>query len=331
MKQYAKAVLWLLIFAAGLVGMDRMMRRDDGKIRYDVFFEDQAGFDMLLLGNSHMLDGVYPIELWRDHGIVSFNVGNTGEPIGNTYWTLRLLMEHHKPQVALIDVSYIDRTESMHTFAHDFLDQLPLSVEKIRAVYELFPEGKRQEFLFPLTLYHSRWEEYISGKPELYMNVHPCMFGAELRVGRHAPDPYERTQALSAQPPAGEPWLRRLIEMCQQEGIEPVLVAIPFPATQETQQGINSVQVVADEYGVSFLNLFDVPGLVDFETDCYDAGSHLNPDGATKVTAYVGCWLAENCELPDRRTDPDYAHWNAALEEYKKLRSDTWSSMSTID
>lgn len=331
MKQYAKAVLWLLVLIAGLVGMDRVMRRDDGKIRYDVYFEDQAGFDALLLGNSHMLDGIYPIEMWRDHGIVSFNVGNTGEPINNTYWTLRLLMKHQKPKVAVIDVSYAERTWGNHTFAHDFLDQVPLSAEKVRAVYSLFPEGKRQEFLFPLTLYHSRWEEFITGKPELYMNVYPCMFGAELRVGRQTPDPFERTQEIAEKPSSGEPWLRKLIEMCMEEGVEPVLVVVPFPASKESQEQINRVQLVADEYGVSFLNLFDVPGLVDFETDCYDPGSHLNPDGATKVTAYVGRWLAENCDLPDRRTDPRYAHWNDALEEYKKLRSEMWSSMSLID
>ena len=331
MKQLGKALLWVLIFAAGVLGMDHVMRRDDGKIRYDVFFEDEAGFDLFLLGNSHMLDGVYPIELWRDHGLVSFNFGNTGEPISNTYWTLRLLLEHQKPQAVLIDVSYIDRTTTSHTFAHDFLDQIPLSGEKIRAVYSLFPKGRRQEFLFPLTLYHARWEEYIGGKPELYMNVYPCMFGAELRVGRQAPAPYERTQAVAAEPPEGAPWLRRIIELCREEGILPVLTAVPFPADQQTQEKINYVQLIADEYDVSFLNLFDVPGLVNFETDCYDPASHLNPDGALKVTEYIGRWLAENCDLPDRRSDPRYAHWNLALEACDQLRRELWDDMSLLD
>jgi len=335
MKQLGKALLWVLIFAAGLLGMDRAMRRDDGKIRYDVFFEDQAGFDICLLGNSHVLDGIYPIELWRDHGMTAFNFGNTNEPMTNTYWTLRLMMKYHKPKVAVIDVSYIDRTQeteiARYRFAHDFLDQVPLSMEKIRAVYDLFPKGKRQEFLFQLSLYHSRWEEYIQGKPELYMNVEPCMFGAELRAGRHEPDEYVRTQEIAGEPAQGEQALCSLIELCLSEGITPVLTVVPFPVPQEMQTKINRAQLVADCYGVSFVNLLDVEGLVDFQTDCYDAASHLNPDGATKVTAYLGQWLSENCDLEDHRSDARYAHWDAALKEYKKLRSEKWSSMSTID
>ncbi|MBE5800204.1 MAG: hypothetical protein E7321_09700 [Clostridiales bacterium] len=335
MKQYGRAALWLLVLLVGLVGMDRLMRRDDGKIRYDVFFEDQAGFDVCLLGNSHVLDGIYPIELWRDYGITAFNFGNTNEPMTNTYWTLRLLKGYHKPKVAVIDVSYIDRTQETeiyrYRFAHDFLDQVPLTMEKIRAVYSLFPQGKRQEFLFQLSLYHARWEEYIGGKPELYMNVEPCMFGAELRAGRHEPAEYVRTQEIAAQEAAGEQALCDIIELCLDEGIMPVLTVVPFPATQENQMNINRAQLVARRYGVDFVNLLDVPDLVDFDTDCYDAASHLNPDGATKVTAYLGRWMSENCGLEDHRGDARYAHWDAALEDYRELRREKWSAMSLID
>lgn len=334
MKHFAKAALWLLVFGICLLGMDRAMRRDDGKIRYDVFFENRQDFDVFLLGNSHMLDGVYPIELWRDHGIASFNFGNTGEPMSNTYWTLRLLLQYQKPKAVVVDVSYIDRTQQTemyaYRFAHDFLDQMPFSAEKVRAVYSLFPEGKRQEFLFPLTLYHSRWEEYIGGKPELYMNVMPCMFGAELRVGRHAPEPYERTQVISEQIAAGEQALYDLIELCQREGIQVVLTVIPFPASAAYQEKINRAQSIADRYGAAFVNLLDVPGLVDFETDCYDAASHLNPDGATKVTAYLGQWLSEHANLPDHRGEARYAHWQGALEAYIRLREEKWGDMTYL-
>lgn len=323
-----------MVLGIGLLGMDRAMRRDDGKIRYDVFFENKQDFDVFFLGNSHMLDGVYPIELWRDYGITSFNFGNTGEPMSNTYWTLRLLTKYQKPKVAVVDVSYIDRTQQTemyaYRFAHDFLDQVPFSVEKVRAVYSLFPEGKRQEFIFPLTLYHSRWEEYIDGKPELYMNVVPCMFGAELRVGRHEPEPYERTQVISEQKAAGEQYLCDLIEFCQNEGIQVVLTVIPFPATAAYQEKINRAQLVADQYGIEFVNLLNVPDLVDFETDCYDAGSHLNPDGATKVTAYLGQWISEHCDLTDHRTDTRYAHWQEALDAYILLREEKWGSLTRL-
>ena len=82
---------------------------------------------------------------------------------------------------------------------------------------------------------------------------------------------------------------------------------------------------------MAFVNLFDEEGLVDFETDCYDPASHLNPDGAAKVTAYLGAWLAENCELVNKRSDARYAHWDAALAEYEQMRSAQWGGMSLLD
>ena len=93
---------------------------------------------------------------------------------------------------------------------------------------------------------------------------------------------------------------------------------------------MNSCQLLADELGVPFVNMFDVPDLVDFSTDLYDGVSHLNPDGAVKVTAYLGAWLHENCSLPDRRGDPAYADWDETLREYEQYYQDNWASRSLI-
>lgn len=334
MKWYMKAALWLLVLMVCLIGIDQVMRRGDGKAKYDVFYGEKEEFDVFFLGNSHVMDGVYPIELWRDYGFTSFDFGNTGEPMDNTYWTLRIALKYHKPKVAVIDVSYIDRIQSVemyaYHFAHGFLDEVPLSVEKLRAIWELFPEGKRAEFVFPLSLYHARWEEFLDGLPQRNINVVPCMFGAELRVGRSKPLEFEQTQNMSSREPLGVPALKKIISFCRENEIEPVMMVVPYPASERAQELINYAHLVAEETDTPFLDMMDVPGLVDYQTDCYDEGSHLNPDGATKVTAYLGKWLNENCVLPDRRNDENYAHWNEALEEYEILREMQWGDATLL-
>ena len=323
-----RAALWLLILIVCLIGMDQAMRRGDGELKYAAFFEDKEGFDVFFMGTSHMMDAVYPIELWRDHGITSYNLGNTAEPMDNTLWTLRLAMKHHVPKVVVIDMAYLDRVQAtqMHTyqFAHGFLDEIPLSLDKIRAVWALFPEGKRAEFVFPLALYHTRWEELFEGPAQANTNAVPCMFGAELRAGRSEPAPYVRTQAMAPDELPGEQALRDIVALCREEGVAPVLTAVPYPADEAQQMAINRAQLLAQELDVPFINLFDVEGLVDFDTDCYDPASHLNPDGAAKVTAYLGAWLMEHCALEDRRGDSHYAHWDAALSEYEQMRRAQW-------
>ena len=335
MKSYIRAAVWLLALVACLFGMDQVLRRGDGKLKYQAFFEEKADYDVFFLGTSHMMDAVYPIELWRDYGITSYNLGNTAEPMDNTYWTLRLASAYHVPKVAVIDMAYLDRIQAsqMHTyqFAHGFLDEIPLSLEKIRAVWSIFPEGKRAEFVFPLALYHTRWEELFDGPAQANTNAVPCMFGAELRVGRSEPAAYERTQEAAVEVLPGEQALRDIVTLCRTKGIEPVLVAVPYPASREQQMVFNRAGLLAEELNVPLVNLLDVEGLVDFETDCYDPASHLNPDGATKVTAYLGAWLSEQYELEDKRGDMRYAHWDAALAEYEQLRKAQWSEMSLID
>ncbi|MBQ8093812.1 MAG: hypothetical protein IJ242_09585, partial [Clostridia bacterium] len=79
------------------------------------------------------------------------------------------------------------------------------------------------------------------------------------------------------------------------------------------------------------INMFEEPDLVNMETDLYDGISHLNPDGAYKVTAYLGAWLDEHCDLPDRRQDKAYASWNETLKEFEAYYQEVWAHMSLLE
>ena len=333
MKKVAFALLWVSALVIGLLGLNRAMRRRDGNLKYSAFYAETQPVDVYFLGTSHVMDAVYPMELWRDHGIVSYNFGNPAETPEATYWTLRLALAQNKPKLVVMDVCYIDRAQreaGSAALSHLYLDEVPLSPEKLRAVWSLFPSGARAEFVFPLIANHGRWEELMGGAQNTTACL-PCMRGAELRVGRAEPAPFTRTQKIDETDTPGKQAVRRIIELCQSEGIEVALIAVPYPAEEAKQRMMNSAQTLADAYGIPFYNLFDVEGLVDFETDCYDAMSHLNPDGAVKVTAWLGDVLSAAYDLPDRRGDAAYAHWDAALAEYEAVYEREWSGMSLLN
>ncbi|MFR5795290.1 MAG: hypothetical protein ACLUI3_06835 [Christensenellales bacterium] len=71
------------------------------------------------------------------------------------------------------------------------------------------------------------------------------------------PAPYTRTHDVAADELPGEAALRRIIDTCRSNGIEPVLMALPAPVSEEEQMEMNRAQLLADELGVPFLNLFD--------------------------------------------------------------------------
>lgn len=333
MKRMCFAGVWLLALVVCLLGLDRAMRREDSDLKYSAFYAENQPIDVYFLGTSHVIDGVYPMELWRDYGIVSYNLGNSAETMEATYWTLRLALQKNKPKVAVVDVGYVDRAQSISAnlpLSHTYLDSVPLSVEKLRAIWSLFPEGSRAEFVFPLAVHHTRWEEFLDGVQKTTDCV-PCMRGAELHTDRIAAESFQRTLERDETDTPGKQALRRIIELCRDEGIEVELIGLPYPAEAERQQMMNSVQSIADEYGVQYHSLFDVEGLVDFYTDFCDGISHLNPDGAVKVTGWLGEMLSESYDLPDRRGDPAYAHWNEALAEYEALYEREWSAMSLLN
>ena len=254
-------------------------------------------------------------------------MGNNSEPLGVTRWVLETALEYHTPRVAVIDVFYVAHATDedwTYSFRHLFYDALPLSRAKIRAVCATQPEDGRLEFLMPFSLYHGRWEELLSGREERLVECEPYMMGSEMRMSRMPRDNYAFTDEMTQEELPGHQALREIAALCRARGIEPVFMALPGHASGQEQMDMNSVQHVADELGVPFVNMMRMD-IVDNQTDCYDWQGHLNPDGASKATAFLGAWLKAHYDLPDRRGDSAYAHWNDSLARYEAYRAENWT------
>lgn len=321
-------VLWLAALACCLCLLDSAMRRDDGERKYGEFFDSKTGFDVLFLGTSRMMDGVQPMELWRDYGLTSYNLANSSEVLDVTEQVLRIAMEHHIPKVAMIDVFYVNHAvdESWtYPYRHMFYDEVPLSWLKFEAVRATLPRSEWTEFLMPFSLYHSRWEELITGTAERMVECEPYMMGGELRPGYSIKYEFKRTKKAVEEELPGFAALRRIAALCHENGVEPVFVALPGYAMLSEQRQMNAVERVAQECGAVFLNLFDAEGLeIDPQTDCYDYIGHMNPSGASKTTAYIGAWLTENYGLADYRGQAGFARWDENLEKYEAHRARVW-------
>ena len=116
-KNLAMTALWLAALVCCLLLADKLMRRDDSERKYGAFFADQQGFDVLFMGTSRVLDAISPLELWRDWGITSYNMGNNSEPLELTRHVLDLAFDTHVPKIAVIDVFYMRHRldEEWHT------------------------------------------------------------------------------------------------------------------------------------------------------------------------------------------------------------------------
>jgi hypothetical protein len=243
-----------------------------------------------------------------------------------TYHFMKNVLNLYEPELMVIDVFCVNSDDKIIDgrmgveCQHISFDWLPVSREKIEAINYLFDDWQtRMEFLFPLSIYHERWMELEENDFSVKLDVTK---GASY-VNNYSP-PFEYPQIdqddYNLSDSLGKQYLCKMIEECQARGIEVLLINIPYPATEELQQWANSVQVIADSYGVDYLNMPYEDTGVDLYTDCSDVNSHLNTSGGRRVTDYLGQYIREHYDIPDRRDEEIASDWNADYREFAEFK-----------
>ena len=101
MKKRAIKIFWagmaVLLFAAGIYFLTKLMNPGDAYEKNEEFVEDGEMYDILFLGNSHMTNSVYPMELWHDYGMVSYNLAGYANRLPITYWIMEYALECSTP------------------------------------------------------------------------------------------------------------------------------------------------------------------------------------------------------------------------------------------
>jgi methionine synthase II (cobalamin-independent) len=67
------------------------------------------------------------------------------------------------------------------------------------------------------------------------------------------------------------------------------------------------VEEYAEEYDLTYINFYDLIDEIgiDYETDTYDGGLHMNLSGADKISKYLGHILTSQYEIEDKRNDDE--------------------------
>jgi hypothetical protein len=84
-----------------------------------------------------------------------------------------------------------------------------------------------------------------------------------------------------------------------------------------------AVAEYAEKYDLryyNFLNHVEQIGL-DYTTDTYDEGGHLNLSGAEKLSKYFGKIMVDELNLTDHRGDSTYEQtWTVLCQQYEQIR-----------
>lgn len=330
-------LFWCLLFLA-LFAAVRLTERKDGRRMHESFFQEaQAGrIDVLIVGSSHVINGILPSKMYEDYGIASYNFGVRGSRPQITYWILKNALDYVKPKVVLIDTYYCtadyhyldvpaenyDEEESSFvlSYFHDGIDPFPLRKNKIDAVRDLIQDKDlRKEYYFDFIKYHSRWSSLDSGDVLALMNK-----GGNMYLGA---DPVFKINSLAYNYPLLPPtekltektegiiYLEKALDLCLERGIRPVLIQVPYSESEDDQRASNLVGSIAEEKGIPFWNMQYVPDLINHDSDLCSQ-THLSAYGAWKVSHYLGSLLA-TYGMPDHRGEPGYERWENSVSAFR--------------
>lgn len=330
-KRIKRLIPFLVVLGltvAGLSYASGITERKDSRNKYADFYAQKEDFDVLFIGQSRMLNAVFPMELWNDYGIVSYNLAGHGNRIPTNYWVLKNALEYTTPKLVVLDCGLVKEEEKTGPLEqlHLSVDHIPLSRTKIAMMEDLLGDSKKkQDFLWKFSTYHNRWSEVVQEDFTPHSGVEK---GAESRVGVAVPKihrEFGREEKLEIEG-VGIEYLEKIIEECQRRNIEVLLTYIPFPDPTGWQLESNAVWEIVDKYKINYLDFHTLFPQINLDTDCYDPSAHLNPSGGWKITAYLGEYIQKNYGIADQRENPLYSKWH---QDYGTYRQFKWENLRT--
>lgn len=117
-------------------------------------------------------------------------------------------------------------------------------------------------------------------------------------------------------------YLDKIRSLCEEKGVKLLLMKAPSVSPMWYDEWEQQIVKYADTYGLNYINylkLVDEIG-IDFATDTYDEGLHMNYAGAIKCADYLGDYLVTNYQLKDMHSDSKISKiWGEKAEFQQEL------------
>lgn len=131
-------------------------------------------------------------------------------------------------------------------------------------------------------------------------------------------------------------YLDRIRTLCEEHGIQLLLIKAPSLAPRWYSSDNEQVTGYAEKHDLPYINFYELleETGIDYETDTYDGGLHMNLSGADKLSAYLGKILTQEYGITDHRNDSQlsaaYDKKIAFYEDMKKKQQEELNKYGEI-
>ena len=330
-KLFIKIVASVLIVCTVLFLLQRLLVPKyasgvvEGALVAEYYEQENKDFDVLFVGDCEVYENFSPAELWKEYGINSYIRGSAEQYIWQSYYLLEDSLRYHTPKVVVFNIQSLQFNESQsEAYNRMSLEGMKWSKSKVDAIHASMKEEENFiDYVFPILRYHSRWSElslddvkYMFQSPKVSFN------GYFMRVDTKAAENVPAGRPLADYSFGENAWkyLDMMRQLCEENGIQLVLIKAPSLYPYWYPEYDEQVVEYANEYGLPYINFIELADEIgiDYTTDTYDAGLHMNLSGAIKLSDYLGKVLVEEYNVPDRRNDKEISQiWEQNLIEYE--------------
>lgn len=288
------------------------------------YYGESGGHDVVFIGDCEVYANFTPMEMYRSRGITAYVRGSSQQLLWQSYYVLKETFDYETPKIVVFNVNAMRYSEPVsEAFNRLTIDKMRWSAEKVGIIRaSMMEEENFLSYVFPILRYHSRFDEltgedltYLLSPKDTTWNGH--LINREVKpVGSL---PAKRVLADYAFGEICWNYLDQMRQLCEDNGAELILIKAPSVYPYWYEEYDEQIQAYADTHGLSFYNFLDhVDEIgIDYSTDTYDGGLHMNLSGATKLSRFFADILADIHGAEDHRDDPQIAPvYDEMLDRY---------------
>lgn len=294
-------------------------------------------YDVIISGTSMAVTNISAEELYLKYGIASVSIGEPEQMTFLSYYSLAEALKYQSPKVVLFDIKslfYSEEVQAEHIksgeeyhvhYTLDSIKDIKIKYDAVKQVQKLHPTSTIWSYFSKMYQNHANWEEiekvnFLFEKSEDIILGSKSLIGIKENIGNDKPLIWsENTGEKETIPNINLDYLKKMVELCESQNVKLVLIN-SAGSRYWTWERYNVIVDLANKFHLEYLDLPVNEEKIGFnwKTDSYDEG-HYNVVGAKKWTDFIGEYLKQNYNFPDRRTDEVYEEYESNKEKYEDI------------
>ncbi len=293
------------------------------------YYRETEPHQVLMVGDCELYENFSTIKLWEKYGITSYIRGNAQQLPWQSYYMLEDALKYETPLVVVFNVQELKYNEPQREeYNRMALDGMRWSAVKVKAIQASQMEGEHMaDYVFPLLRFHSRItnldksdiKNYFTDKTRTHAGYYMRVDVMPYEDGiweEEKPDSFEFGDRAMG-------YLDKIADLCEEKGIRLLLVKAPSRSPLWYDEWDRQVRTYAEKRELDYINFLDhVDEIgINYDTDTYDQGLHMNLSGAEKCADYLGKFLSENYMLKNMRNNKEIKKvWDEKTKFYYKMK-----------